>query len=427
MPLPEALFLDLTTVLICLSALIAHGGLRHSHPAVLYLVFHVLVFSLRGYGVANGAETYLWATPEELSRALIYADAFLVCLTVGWLTGSNDVTPDPMRPATPINGRLLVWTALFTIPIGMLTLARYAYIPGVNSAPVSIESSYQIIAQTWPAVALSALIYKYRLRWFLISPLLLYFLLIALQGQGRYRLVIPAILLMQIYLDQRGRKWPTLGILAGGLALMFLFFPLKDVGKQVQAGASFDEIKTTVSESISGTARGQDQDQAIADQLGIVLTETDRVGKVYYGQPYLNLITLPVPRPWWPEKPSLADHIKDISTISRPLGSNGAVTTIVGEMYMNFRLPGIAVGGFLIARLTQRAYRWAYSRGVGSVQHLAYLILVASSFQVLRDGLISLLTFVLVKNLPLVMVLFLHRRAVADTSEPAEQKHPSRA
>ena len=71
-------------------------------------------------------------------------------------------------------------------------------------------SSWIVIAQTWAGLGLLALIYWYGFKPSLVIPMILYLGLAIYQGHYRFRLLISVILLVQIYLDRQGRRWPRL-------------------------------------------------------------------------------------------------------------------------------------------------------------------------------------------------------------------------
>lgn len=451
MSLTAAFLLDLLTLCICGTLLVIRGRLRHSHPAVLYLVFHFLVFTLRGFGILTGAPTYLSgqegfspATPQEIARGLNYADAFLVASTAGWLTGKRleerQLQKDPDSKTSqltvdgpahsslgiPIYPPYLAWMFGICLPLGLVALLLYGFIPGLNSGPTKVSTYYQVIAQSWPALGLTALIYKYGFRWFFATPLACYFLLIALQGQGRYRLVLPALFLMMAYLDRRRRRWPSARIIALGMALFILFFPLKEIAHNYQQGSSAGDIvqvvRTSVGDSVTGRASGQGTD--ILDEFSMALTQGDNLGYRFWGKPYLSLLTLAIPRPWWPNKPGLLDRTVAISTLDRPMANNGAVVTMAGDLYLNFGFVGMIVGGFVLARVLLRWYRHAYRDGLGTIQHLVYLLLASSLIQVFRDGPTDFVTFVVIRNAPLFIVMLLHynRRTVERSRAKADRR-----
>jgi hypothetical protein len=410
--------IDVVVILWCLVLLAMRRDLRFSHPAVVYLAFHILVLSTRAWAVLNGAPTVLNTTEAEITRALNVADLALVSITLGWLT-VRSARPQKAHSSarhganaprwTPLSDRKLRVVALTALPVGLISLVTLARIPGVEGPRSDIATSYQTLAVTWPGLILILLIYRYGFRWSLVLPMLTYLSLVSIQGFGRYRLILPAILLVQIWLDGRGRKWPSAWMLATIAAVAIAFFPLKSVGDLVQHGASVSEIQDAVTTSTRETFAGRSSDQTILDDLAITLTLTDSHGKLFLGGPYLNLLTLPIPRPLWPDKPGLADHIHEISTPARPLGSIGAVTTLPGDLYLNFSYPGIMLGMFILGRFSGRMFLRAYRRPYGSVERLGYLLVSACVIQFARDGLVSVPVFLLVHQLPLVALIIWHR------------------
>lgn len=427
--LQTAVLVDLTVLTACAGAMSLRGNLRHSHPAVLYLVFHALAFSGRGLAIANGAPTFLSGVPSydqvtehEIVRALLYADAALVAATTGWLTyrapharmGDTDNvgTRRGSDPPTallyrPLETRILVWVAIITLPIGLYVLSRYAYVPGAG-VRLTTSSSYVTIATTWPGLILVALIYRFGFKLYYLLPLGAYLLLISLQGYGRFRLIIPLILLIQISLDRRSRRWPTARATAALVVVLLAFFPLKGLARNVREGAPLHETRAIVSQSLQDAFSGRSPDQTALDQLGLSLALTDGYGRTFWGEPYLSIITLPVPRELWAAKPGLSDAADAISTPRRPLGQIGGVTTLVGDLYLNFRLAGLLLLMFALARVSSRCFEAAYERPQASVGRFAYLLLACNLIQVFRDGLLSIPVFLFVNMLPLMVIVLLH-------------------
>lgn len=192
--------------------------------------------------------------------------------------------------------------------------------------------------------------------------------------------------------------------------ILLIFFPLKTIGRQVQAGVPFSQVLRSTQSTFSSSVQGRSGDQAILDQMAMTLSLADQHHRVFLGRPYVNLLYLPIPRPVWSSKPGLADHIAEISTPDRPMGKTGSVTTLVGELYLNFRLFGLILVPYLLARLTGRIYARAYQQPYLSVPRFTYLILASNMIQIFRDGLISVPVFMLIQMLPLVVMALLHWR-----------------
>ena len=422
MSLNSAILIDVLTVPLCGLVLARWASLRHSHPAVIYLAFHVVMFTIRAVGVSGGDPTFLGATQLEIARALNLADLALVAATVGWVVAANG-EQSARRVAKPkwleLSGNRIMAVGFVAIPVGLFTLARYAYIPGAVNPENVATSTYSTLAITWPSLIIGALIYRYGFKIYLAFPMFALLSIMALQGHSRFRVVLPAILLIQIYLDRKGKRWPGPKLVALLMVGLLLFFPLKTIGQETRAGSSVGEIVSAVQTSLTDPLRGTSDGQGILDQLALTLTLTDQHGKVFWGRPYLNVLVLPVPRSMWEEKPGLADHIKEISTAGRPIGPVGAATTMVGDLYMNFRTFGVVLGTFILGLISGRLFRRAYSSTYLSMYRFGYLLLAASTIQIARDGVISILVFVLVQSLPLVAIIALHWRVLASKTSPS--------
>lgn len=424
--LTTALVVDLSVLTVCSVLLIRYGRLAHSHPAIIYLFFHLLAVSSRLLAIIAGAETLFtrWGgifepvTESEIVRAAFLADVVLVIMTIAWIWASHAELKDiASRPMETADRRTLsvryIWSVVtIAFPIGVAGVALIGNVPGFEKPDVDFgewqESSWLFITTTWAGLSLLALIYWYGFRWWLVVPMGVYLFIMSVQGFHRYRAIIPLILLLQIYLDRHQKKWPPAYIMAVIVGAMLLFYPMKTIGRMAQEGATVTEISESSTEILREVAAGQNGDQTVLDQLASSLTLIDRAGRLYYGSTYLVLVTSPIPRQWWPEKPGLADYMKDFSTPSRPMGEMGMVMTFIGEFYLNFGYLGIVLISFLTAYWLARIYFRSYRSSYYSVLRFSYLLVACNLIQVYRDGLMSLFVFTLVNMMPLSVVVFLH-------------------
>jgi hypothetical protein len=352
--------------------------------------------------------------PEEIARAALYFDVGLVGMTLTWLSlGSRTATVhspsglrlDPSR----------VWAVIVVaFPIGLAGLYVAAQIPSfeTNERMASLgeweTSSYVAISQTWCGLALLAYIYCYGFKKLPVVLLCLYLLIMLFQGYHRFRVVIPILMLAQIWLDRRRLAWPPKWMLAAFVAVVLLFFPMKDIGRMWQAGSSLADMGSVVWETTMQVTAGENDDQKFLDQAASILTLSDISGRRYWGTIWLSIVTLPIPRQWWANKPGLADFIRDVSIPSRPMAEAGMVTTFIGESYANFGFVGVLLMPPLLALGLTLLYRKAYASDYHSVFRFGYVLLCANLIQVYRDGLTSLVVFTLVNALPLMVIIFIH-------------------
>jgi hypothetical protein len=425
-----AVKIDLLVWVVCALVLINRRNLRHSHPAVIYLAFHALVISVRALAVDGGAPTFLpgisGVEVGEVGRAVVIADIGLIAATLGWVTSGGSKTNvqiakrargHPLQPRTrepgvnyrPLQLKYFHIVAAVAMPLGLLAFSSYAGVSAPDATSVN-PSSYFTTAATWPGLVLLALIYFHGFRPALVLPMVAYLGIMSIQGYDRFRLIIPVLLLCQIYLDRHGKRWPGKVMLALLAMSLVIFFPLKAIGLGVRQGESFSQIRAEAGSSIQSAFAGENRDQVVLDELAITISGSQASGRVLWGKPYLNTIVLPIPRQVWPSKPGLADYLKVISQPGRPLAQIGGVTTLVGDLYLNFRIPGLVIVMFLLARLSSRLFGSAYRRPYLSAGRFAYLLLAANFIQIMRDGLISLPVFLLVNMMPLIVILVLHLR-----------------
>lgn len=253
MVVSPSLLVDVLVLVSCGAVVIIKGGAAHSHPAVIYLIFHFLVVTSRIYAVDQGAATFLsgfggrfqGVTKAEIYRAVAYADIALVAATIGWMSVRKRFQERPRSkldnhliiapPWRPLRYKYVLAVTVVALPVGAIILFRYGYIPGRGVGATS-TSSYATFALTWPGLVLIAMIYCRGFKLILLIPLAFYLGVVAVQGGNRFRFIVPVILLVQIYLDRRQRRWPDLRVAIILAVCLLLFFPLKDIGRSAQSG-----------------------------------------------------------------------------------------------------------------------------------------------------------------------------------------------
>jgi O-antigen polysaccharide polymerase Wzy len=422
--------IDLIIVAACVLVLLRRGRLAHSHPATIYLFFHIYMVTLRLAALATGALTLFadWGlqfgpvTYDEIARAAVMMDAALVLVTIASLSASrhdlrkNGPPPQPGQEGPKNLSLGIIWmVCAVVIPIGMIGLLTLADLPQFRGLAFVRDalgrwqsSSWVSITVTWVGLGLLALMYWYGFKPWLMIPMVLYLLLMGYQGYHRFRIIIPAILLIQIYLDRHQQRWPSPRVFVVLVALILLFYPLKTIGQMAQVGAGPTEIATASADIIGEALSGRAGDQQFLDQFASVLTLVDENGVFYYGRTYLALFTLPIPRQWWPDKPELAAYLSDISRPWRPMGEAGMIATYLGESYANFGYIGAAIIAYLLAYWLARAYFRAYRSNYFTAVHFGYLLIASNLLQVYRDGLVSIVVFTFVNMMPLTLIVLLH-------------------
>lgn len=433
----ELFFIDMTIWIICLGLMLRFGGLTGLHPASLYFFFHAYTFTFRLFQLANGAPTmfantatFLPVMREEIQRASFIALASLLIMTFLWLYLANKSKP-PMVVSNgdiryrPFSKRLMWMIISVTLPIGLISmiLLRGSILVGasVMSLGVWVGSSYLISASQWFGISLLALIFYYGFRWTLLIPFLLYVIIGLLTFPFRTMVIIPGMFIVFTYLRRNGLKWPTLKLTLPIITMVFLFIAGKELGPQLRQGDFSGAWNLLVRRTID-MEDGTHVDAMFMDQMAVALSQIDDRNQFYYGGTYANLLLLPIPRAFWPDKPGQADWQKEIQTTARPTGEMGAIVTAFGEAYANFGYLGIVLYAMVIAVFSYRLYFWMLRSPYYSLVNFWSLSVYAILIQVFRDGLVSFVTFQVTMLMPLTLITFLHlislRRRISEKEAP---------
>lgn len=422
-----SIFVDLTSVFLCTALLLRYARLRYSHPGFTYLFFHVHTVTVRLFALAGGANPLFSGTggllsaiqPDELVRAAWYMDIALWVASLVWAFTPAEESPRPGdENAIRIDPAILRVMVVVSVLVGAVGLRMAANVPGVdvyqglaNSAWGG--SSYITILPTWFGLGILAHIYYYGATKLSSVFIVVYLVLMAIQTAFRFRVIVAVLMLVYIWVERRGRRWPSATIIAGLVILAVLFFPMKELGVQVLSGGSLSEMGDTVAKSVMDVSNGRAADQAFLDQAASVLTLADLKGEKLWFNGYVPLLTLPIPRAVWPDKPSLADAlaVAFVSTPSRPMSKSGMIPTYVGEAYICFGFAGVILTPFVMALIFAWFARRASRARYDSLWRFAYAIISVNLIQVYRDGLAALVLFTAVNMMPLVLLLLVHQVA----------------
>lgn len=386
------------------------------NPSLIYLFFHGYAFTLRGWAVALGDATmyehssYQTITHEEIFRGLLFADMALVLFFVGfalsekaWRYKGNIVKlpPKKLYDFEFSNISILLVVILF-LPIAIFSFFTSKFSPTSDLS----GSGYIAICMLWIPGIFCLLIYSKGLRWFFYVPLLIYISTVALQGYHRVQLIIPLMIIYLLYCNKQHIRFPNIK----HLCLIFVFisiFPfLKDMGKAYQSG-DLDDLYNTVEIALGLKQDTKKRESYLLDQYSGAITMFDEHESYFYGSTYLAVITLPVPRFIYPDKPGLGDHIIEVSTSSRPYNLEGRVIAYIGEAYANFWVFGVIIVPFILGWFIANWYRRIeFYKNNKSANVFLFIIFYTAWIQVFRDGLSSFIMFGLFYNLPVVAAYF---------------------
>jgi hypothetical protein len=387
------------------------------HPLTAYLLFHLYSFTYRLFQILSGAPLMYTGqanaeaiTVEEINRALLWADFALAVFAFAsfWAHLRFDAKAEQPVVRRVINPNIARTIGLLCLPIG----AFFLY--GIKSATLDLSVSsasagYVQVMAMWPMGVLGLLVFAFGFRWYLVALIAFFLGVVALQGYHRFMLILPLLYFAAYYLQTVRRRWPTFPIIIGAILVALVFPRLKYIGQAVQYG---DTGEAFAQLGQSFTLNSKDKEVATSeeflDQYAGSLTLADFNDRKFWGSTYLAIITLPIPRAWWPNKPGLADHLQEISTSGRRYDVEGRITTYLGESYLNFGYAGF----FFIPALMGYVFTaYFLQSATGPMQRLSryvYLVIFMALVQTFRDGLLSIFVFTIVHNMPMLFAVIGH-------------------
>ena len=403
------------------------------HPLTAYLLFHLYSFTYRLFQIVGGAPLMYTGqanaeviTPEEISRAILWADASLFFFVAAswWAHLVFEA-----KSAQPVGRRVLNLNiskviGLLCLPVG----AYYFYVVKTSGVVLSTDSAtagYIQAISMWPIGVIGLLIFTFGFRWHLLALAAFFLGAVALQGYHRFMLVLPLLYFTALYLQTRRRRWPTVPILVAAFFVGLVFPRLKSIGQALQYGdtqeaiAQFSQAFVIDRRSFVEVAASED----FLDQFAGGLSLVDSNDRKFGGSTYLAIITLPVPRAWWPGKPGLADHLQEISTSGRRYDVEGRIITYLGESYLNFGYAGLIFVPALLGYLLTAACLWATSGPMLRLGRYLYLVFFMALVQTFRDGVLSIFVFTVVHNMPMLFAWILH--SVPGLSERSMDRPPA--
>jgi len=185
--------------------------------------------------------------------------------------------------------------------------------------------------------------------------------------------------------------------------MVYIFFPLKRIAWALQSGENFDKIVEIALTSSQTVSSGENTELMLLDMSAATISLIDQSNTVWMGQTYFSVLYMFIPRTFWENKPALTQWMYDISTRERNIAEYGTTPSIIGESYANFRMLGVVFIPFFYGLFMFKFYRKVLllQRRVPNALFLLYLIYLAITVQVLRDGLVSFFVFPLISFAPL--------------------------
>ena len=387
------------------------------HPLTAYLLFHLYSFSYRAFNIYAGAPLMYEGqanaeaiTINEINRALLWADIALIVFVVASLLAHLNFDAHASRPVVRrvMNPNIARAIGILCLPVGAFFLYSIKT-GGMELAADNASAGYVQVISMWPIGALGLLVFAFGFRWYLIALIAFFLGVVALQGYHRFMLILPLLFFAAYYLQSARRRWPTWPIVVGAILVALIFPRLKYIGQAIQFGDT-DEAVAQLTQSF--TFGGKDKQAGLSedflDQFAGGLSLIDTNDRKFWGSTYVAIVTLPIPRAWWPDKPGLADHLQEISTSGRQYTVEGRIITYLGESYLNFGYAGFflipALMGYLLTAYCLQATAGPMLR----LGRYVYLVVFMALIQTFRDGVLSIFVFTIVHNMPMLFALLAH-------------------
>ena len=412
------LYLLLDIVVVVTVIFLMFRRMAFWHPLTAYLLFHFYSFTQRAVNIYAGSPLMYAGqanaeaiTIDEITRAMLWADVGLVTFAAAswWAHRKFEARIHAPIVRKVLNPTIVKFIAVLCLPVGTVFFFSLKS-GGVELSVDTASANYVQVLGMWPIGVIGLLVFTFGFRSYLVALAALFLGLVALQGYHRFMLILPLLFLTAYYLQSHRRRWPTLPIVFGAIFVGLLFPRLKYIGRALENGdtgeavAQISQAFVKDNKSFTATEAGED----FLDQFAGGLTLIDYNDRKFWGSTYLAIITLPIPRAWWPKKPGLADHMSEISTVGRAYNIEGRIFTYLGESYLNFGYAGLfLVPAFLGYILTH----YCLHSATGPMRRLSrYVYLVGFMVLILtfRDGVLSLFVFTIVHNMPMLFVLILH-------------------
>ena len=388
------------------------------HPLTAYLLFHFYSFTQRAVNIYGGSPLMYTnqanaeaITIDEITRAMLWADVGLVTFAAAswWAHRKFEARIHAPTARKVLNPKIVKFIAVLCLPVGTVFFFSLKS-GGIELSFDSASAHYVQVLGMWPIGVIGLLIFTFGFRWHLVASAALFLGLVALQGYHRFMLILPLLFLTAYYLQSHRRRWPTLPIVIGAIFVGIVFPRLKYIGRAVENGdtgeaiAQFSQAFVKDNKSFTATEAGEE----FLDQFAGGLTLTDYNGRKFLGSTYLAIITLPIPRAWWPKKPGLADHLGEISTSGRDYHTEGRIITYLGESYLNFGYAGLFIVPAFLGYILTLFCLHAASGPMRRLSRYVYLVGFMVLILTFRDGVLSLFVFTIVHNMPMLFVLILH-------------------
>lgn len=402
-------------------AIIRSGAPRFDwfHPLAMFVANFFLLFVADGVIILLGISHILTAVfgpvPDTvynlMNRATLYASGFLLTIYAGYLFRRQRACRQS-RPAGPSREelaspgslhfrrlRIAAWLSLGCSYVGCaILIVIFGGIGNFIGDPMAIIESrgtFWPIALIWASLWSFGIFYinyiqerkqKYLVALLLTLPTMLFEFI---TGGTKMAIILPVVcfLILRHYLVS-GLNWKFIPKLAAFTLLVFVVgYSYRGIGRAEDFEASLAEYngqKALIFETFFGRFYG-------TDSFMVVLDATDQGYPLQHGKTLADLMYFYVPRAIWPGKPESysMDFGREFLAATPEAGQTFFTPTLPAELYLNFGLGGLLVGGLLTGTLLWEVYNHLVLRPRRGVEHLLAYALLMPSVALLLSGPIS--------------------------------------
>jgi oligosaccharide repeat unit polymerase len=142
-----------------------------------------------------------------------------------------------------------------------------------------------------------------------------------------------------------------------------------------------------------------------ADMFFLTVDKTPEKLPFQYGRTFLRVISSFVPRPLWHDKPWSFGMEFNEKYVAKPGFIASVSPSTISELYINFSLPGVIIGFFIIGVFLRAMYQYCIASGVTREKTLIYAILMEKMIVLVDGPVADYTTFVLLRLFPLFVLV----------------------
>ncbi len=443
-----ALIAQAAVFALVVAVFLMSGSASMFHPLTYYLIFHALVFVARPILVHlydfDNVWLFMgfWPTEQQFVFTLTVSTVALVAFALSCgLTGN--VRPNlAERPEPTFDKADLL---AYGLTLALLTpLAIYSAVmrqdgasfdfmgdvqmerDPVTGQPIYVNTTGYIAEAHAVGLPLTlGLIFVSRFNPLSFIPFFAFVLYRAYLGWGRWAIIMGVISLVLLLLYRTRHRWFAWWHVAVGLPVLGLFHLLGANRGWMRSVLSGEPAPVMEEPGRSFVDSLANQDLANFDFLSFILwVVPGQSGTYTWFTQYLQLLTEPIPRIFWPEKPVGAPiklvELNDFGNFSNLTAS------LAGDGWMSGGWIGMLLTMVAVGAVLGLVHRWFWEKGCRHPQGvLFFCTFVPLSLQWYRDGGISIVKFGFFALLPIILWVVLGRLIRAWIALGARERPPA--